>query len=113
MSRSLLKKSQPAECGDSRLIVSMLHAGQWAPLGLLRIRWGYLILIYLCLNRGNSFLPMLSARATEDPRRKRDFTLNQFNMIVAPDGDCSGYFDSFTSTRSTPRLSMPSVRSSR
>lgn len=31
-------------------------------------------------------LPMLSARATEDPRRKRDFTLNQFNMIVAPDG---------------------------
>ena len=33
-------------------------------------------------------LPMLSARATEDPRRQRDFTLNQFNMIVAPDGDC-------------------------
>ncbi len=32
-------------------------------------------------------LPMLSAHATEDPRRKRDFTLNQFNMIVAPDGD--------------------------
>jgi ferredoxin len=31
-------------------------------------------------------LPMLSVRATEDPRRKRDFTLNQFNMIVAPDG---------------------------
>ena len=33
-------------------------------------------------------LPMLSAHATEDPRRERDFTLNQFNMIVAPDGDC-------------------------
>ena len=31
-------------------------------------------------------LPLLSLRATEDPRNKRDFTLNQFNMIVAPDG---------------------------
>ena len=31
-------------------------------------------------------LPFLSLRATEDPRNKRDFTLNQFNMIVAPDG---------------------------
>jgi ferredoxin len=31
-------------------------------------------------------LPLLSRRATEDPRNKRDFTLNQFNMIVAPDG---------------------------
>jgi hypothetical protein len=31
-------------------------------------------------------LPLLSLRATEDPRHKRDFTLNQFNMIVAPDG---------------------------
>jgi len=31
-------------------------------------------------------LPLLSVRATEDPRNKRDFTLNQFNMIVAPDG---------------------------
>lgn len=31
-------------------------------------------------------LPFLSAYATEDPRNKRDFTLNQFNMIVAPDG---------------------------
>jgi hypothetical protein len=31
-------------------------------------------------------LPLLSLRATEDPRDKRDFTLNQFNMIVAPDG---------------------------
>ena len=30
-------------------------------------------------------LPFLSLRATEDPRNKRDFTLNQFNMIVAPD----------------------------
>lgn len=29
-------------------------------------------------------LPFLSLRATEDPRNKRDFTLNQFNMIVAP-----------------------------
>jgi ferredoxin len=32
-------------------------------------------------------LPLLSARATEDPRGSQDFTLNQFNMIVAPDGD--------------------------
>jgi ferredoxin len=32
-------------------------------------------------------LPVLSLRATEDPRNKRDFTLNQFNMIVAPGGD--------------------------
>ena len=32
-------------------------------------------------------LPALSAHATEDPRRKQDFTLNQFNVIVAPDGD--------------------------
>jgi ferredoxin len=32
-------------------------------------------------------LPLLSLRATEDPRNKRDFTLNQFNIIVAPDGD--------------------------
>jgi len=31
-------------------------------------------------------LPFLSLRATEDPRNERDFTLNQFNMIVAPDG---------------------------
>ena len=31
-------------------------------------------------------LPLLSLRATEDPRSKRDFTLNQFNMIIAPDG---------------------------
>ena len=31
-------------------------------------------------------LPLLSARGTEDPRNERDFTLNQFNMIVAPDG---------------------------
>ena len=30
-------------------------------------------------------LPLISLRATEDPRHKRDFTLNQFNMIVAPD----------------------------
>jgi len=35
-------------------------------------------------------LPFLSLRATEDPRDKHDFTLNQFNMIVAPDG---GYTD--------------------
>jgi len=32
-------------------------------------------------------LPLISLRATEDPRHERDFTLNQFNMIVAPDGD--------------------------
>jgi ferredoxin len=32
-------------------------------------------------------LPFLSRRATEDPRNKRDFTLNQFNMIIAPDED--------------------------
>lgn len=32
-------------------------------------------------------VPLLSLHATEDPRDKRDFTLNQFNMIVAPDGD--------------------------
>jgi ferredoxin len=31
-------------------------------------------------------LPLLSWRPTEDPRDKRDFTLNQFNVIVAPDG---------------------------
>jgi ferredoxin len=32
-------------------------------------------------------LPLLSLRATVDPRDKRDFTLNQFNVIVAPGGD--------------------------
>lgn len=31
-------------------------------------------------------LPLLSLHATEDPRNKHDFTLNQFNVIVAPDG---------------------------
>ena len=31
-------------------------------------------------------LPMLSLHPTEDPRRKLDFTLNQFNMIIAPNG---------------------------
>ena len=31
-------------------------------------------------------LPFLSLRGTEDPRGQRDFTLNQFNMTVAPDG---------------------------
>lgn len=31
-------------------------------------------------------LPLLSLRATDDPRNKPDFTLNQFNMIVAPSG---------------------------
>lgn len=30
-------------------------------------------------------LPLLSMRATEDPRQNPDFTLNQFNMVVAPD----------------------------
>ena len=29
-------------------------------------------------------LPFLSRSATEDPRNQRDFTLNQFNMIVTP-----------------------------
>jgi ferredoxin len=32
-------------------------------------------------------LPMLSGRASVDPRQEPDFTLNQFNMLVAPDGD--------------------------
>ena len=32
-------------------------------------------------------LPMLSLRASADPRQEPDFTLNQFNMLVAPDGD--------------------------
>jgi hypothetical protein len=32
-------------------------------------------------------LPMLSRRPTVDPRQEPDFTLNQFNMLVAPDGD--------------------------
>jgi len=32
-------------------------------------------------------LPMLSMSATEDPRGSRDFTLNQFNVVVAPDHD--------------------------
>jgi hypothetical protein len=32
-------------------------------------------------------LPMLSRKATVDPRQEPDFTLNQFNMLVAPDGD--------------------------
>ena len=31
-------------------------------------------------------LPLLSLHATEDPRNKSDFTLNQFNMIIAPGG---------------------------
>ena len=31
-------------------------------------------------------LPMVSLRGTPDPRREPDFTLNQFNMIVALDG---------------------------
>ena len=30
-------------------------------------------------------LPFLSIRPTADPRRERDFTLNQFNMIVSPE----------------------------
>jgi ferredoxin len=34
-------------------------------------------------------LPLLSLRATEDPRRERDFTLNQFTMTVAPDGSAA------------------------
>lgn len=31
-------------------------------------------------------LPTLSLRPTEDPRKEQDFTLNQFNMVIAPDG---------------------------
>jgi ferredoxin len=31
-------------------------------------------------------LPCLSRRAVEDPRDKKDFTLNQFNMVVSPYG---------------------------
>jgi choline dehydrogenase-like flavoprotein len=34
-------------------------------------------------------LPLLSLRATEDPRNKHDFTLNQFNVIVAPGEGCT------------------------
>ncbi len=30
-------------------------------------------------------LPMMSLRASADPRQQPDFTLNQFNMLVAPD----------------------------
>jgi ferredoxin len=40
----------------------------------------------LMLESRQFVLPLLSLRATEDPRNKRDFTLNQFNMIVTPDG---------------------------
>jgi ferredoxin len=32
-------------------------------------------------------LPMLSRKASVDPRHEHNFTLNQFNMLVAPDGD--------------------------
>jgi ferredoxin len=32
-------------------------------------------------------LPMLSLRASVDPRQEPDFTLSQFNMLVAPGGD--------------------------
>lgn len=32
-------------------------------------------------------LPTLSLRPTGDPRNEQDFTLNQFNMLIAPDGD--------------------------
>jgi ferredoxin len=31
-------------------------------------------------------LPTLSLHPTEDPRGEQDFTLNQFNMVIAPDG---------------------------
>jgi hypothetical protein len=34
-------------------------------------------------------LPMLSVRATPDPRRELDFTLNQFNMVIALDESSS------------------------
>ena len=32
-------------------------------------------------------LPMVSTRTVPDPRREPDFTLNQFNMVIAPRGD--------------------------
>jgi ferredoxin len=32
-------------------------------------------------------LPMLSRKASVDPRDTADFTLNQFNMLISPDGD--------------------------
>lgn len=32
-------------------------------------------------------LPMLSRRPTSDPRNEQGFTLNQFNMVIAPDND--------------------------
>jgi len=32
-------------------------------------------------------LPLVSLRATDDPRQKPDFTLNQFNVVVSPGGD--------------------------
>jgi len=32
-------------------------------------------------------LPMLSMRPVQDPRQTREFTLNQFNMAIATDGD--------------------------
>jgi ferredoxin len=41
----------------------------------------------LMLESRQFVLPLLSLHATEDPRSKRDFTLNQFNVIVAPNGD--------------------------
>jgi ferredoxin len=55
-------------------------------------------------------LPLLSLRGTEDPRGQRDFTLNQFNMTVAPYGgsvDLSTlHFYTFNSAFIT---SLPSV----
>jgi ferredoxin len=40
----------------------------------------------LMLESRQFVLPLASLRATEDPRNMRDFTLNQFNVIVAPGG---------------------------
>ena len=40
----------------------------------------------LMLESRQFVLPLLSLHATEDPRNKHDFTLNQFNVIVAPNG---------------------------
>jgi ferredoxin len=70
-------------------------------------------------------LPLLSLRGTEDPRNKRDFTLNQFNVIVAPDGGSTDistlHFYTFNSAfinglpsvlraRSTERLQVQLLR---
>jgi ferredoxin len=70
-------------------------------------------------------LPLLSLSGTEDPRNKRGFTLNQFNVIVAPDGGSTDistlHFYTFNSAfinglpsvlraRSTERLQVQLLR---